>query len=42
MEENSNAESLQFDFSTIQVATENFSTANKLGKGGVGAVYKVM
>ncbi|ESR62361.1 hypothetical protein CICLE_v10014534mg [Citrus x clementina] len=34
------AESLQFDFSTIRDATNNFSTDNKLGQGGFGAVYK--
>ncbi|WRX26157.1 Serine-threonine/tyrosine-protein kinase [Theobroma cacao] len=33
-------ESLQFDFATIRVATDNFSDANKLGQGGFGAVYK--
>uniref|UniRef100_A0A7N2MUX3 Cysteine-rich receptor-like protein kinase 29 n=1 Tax=Quercus lobata TaxID=97700 RepID=A0A7N2MUX3_QUELO len=33
-------ESLQFDFSTISVATDDFSEANKLGQGGFGAVYK--
>ncbi|XP_059436913.1 cysteine-rich receptor-like protein kinase 44 [Corylus avellana] len=36
----SSVESLQFDFGTIKVATENFSNANKLGQGGFGAVYK--
>ncbi|GLT64230.1 hypothetical protein SLA2020_367360 [Shorea laevis] len=36
------AESLQFDFATIRVATENFSDANRLGQGGFGAVYKGM
>ena len=35
------AESLQFHFDTIKVATDNFSDANKLGQGGFGAVYKV-
>ncbi|EOY28548.1 Cysteine-rich RLK 29, putative isoform 2, partial [Theobroma cacao] len=34
------AESLQFDFATVRVATNNFSDANKLGQGGFGAVYK--
>ncbi|XP_021294089.1 putative receptor-like protein kinase At4g00960 [Herrania umbratica] len=34
------AESLQFDFATVLVATNNFSDANKLGQGGFGAVYK--
>nr|XP_018633388.1 putative receptor-like protein kinase At4g00960 isoform X4 [Nicotiana tomentosiformis] len=36
----STAESLQYDFSTIRVATDNFSNANKLGQGGFGPVYK--
>ncbi|XP_062162254.1 cysteine-rich receptor-like protein kinase 44 isoform X2 [Alnus glutinosa] len=39
-DEISSVESLQFDFGTIKVATENFSNANKLGQGGFGAVYK--
>ncbi|XP_031268666.1 cysteine-rich receptor-like protein kinase 5 [Pistacia vera] len=33
-------ESLQFDFSTIKVATNNFSIDNKLRQGGFGSVYK--
>ncbi|KAF5452048.1 hypothetical protein F2P56_027087 [Juglans regia] len=33
-------ESLQFDFDTIKVATDNFSEENKLGQGGFGVVYK--
>ncbi|KAK7391006.1 hypothetical protein VNO78_19283 [Psophocarpus tetragonolobus] len=33
------AESLQFNFNTIQVATGDFSESNKLGQGGFGAVY---
>jgi len=35
------AESLQFNFDTIRVATEDFSDSNKLGQGGFGAVYWV-
>ncbi|KAK9706504.1 hypothetical protein RND81_07G130400 [Saponaria officinalis] len=35
-----NPESLQMDFETIRVATENFSLSNKLGQGGFGAVFK--
>ena len=34
-------ESLQFNFSTINVATNNFSNGNTLGRGGFGDVYKV-
>ncbi|XVE51192.1 hypothetical protein DITRI_Ditri02bG0019800 [Diplodiscus trichospermus] len=36
----SEVESLQFDFDSVMVATNNFSDANKLGQGGFGAVYK--
>ncbi|KAI9114594.1 hypothetical protein K1719_014292 [Acacia pycnantha] len=32
-------ESLQMDFETIKVATNDFSDANKLGQGGFGPVY---
>lgn len=28
-------------FETLAIATDNFSEANKLGKGGFGPVYKV-
>ncbi|CAA0394712.1 unnamed protein product [Arabidopsis thaliana] len=35
-------QSLQFDFTTIEVATDNFSRNNKLGQGGFGEVYKGM
>ncbi|WJX21089.1 non-specific serine/threonine protein kinase [Trifolium repens] len=34
------AESLQFNFDTIGVATDNFSETNKLGRGGFGVVYQ--
>ncbi|KAJ6401845.1 hypothetical protein OIU84_014004 [Salix udensis] len=34
-------ESLQFDLSTIEAATNNFSPDNKLGEGGSGEVYNV-
>lgn len=33
--------SLQFDLSTLTIATKNFSDDNKLGEGGFGQVYKV-
>ncbi|KAI9128332.1 hypothetical protein K1719_001325 [Acacia pycnantha] len=33
-------ESMQFDFYTIRLATDNFSVENKLGQGGFGPVYK--
>ncbi|XP_043687386.1 cysteine-rich receptor-like protein kinase 10 [Telopea speciosissima] len=33
-------ESLQFDFSTVLAATENFAQVNKIGEGGFGGVYK--
>ncbi|KAF7840696.1 cysteine-rich receptor-like protein kinase 10 [Senna tora] len=33
-------ESLQFDFGTIEAATNKFSAENKLGEGGFGEVYK--
>uniref|UniRef100_A0A0A0LS37 Gnk2-homologous domain-containing protein n=1 Tax=Cucumis sativus TaxID=3659 RepID=A0A0A0LS37_CUCSA len=40
IDEMSTAESLQFDFKTINDATNNFSEENRLGEGGFGAVYK--
>jgi hypothetical protein len=40
-DEITSVESVQFDFGTIRAATDNFSDANKLGKGGFGAVYRV-
>nr|XP_043625629.1 putative receptor-like protein kinase At4g00960 [Erigeron canadensis] len=33
-------ESLQYDFSPIKEATNDFSEENKLGRGGFGAVYR--
>ena len=41
VDEIKSVESLQFEFSTIRAATDNSSDANKLGKGGFGAVYRV-
>lgn len=35
------AESLQYSFENIRVATDDFDEANKLGQGGFGPVYKV-
>ncbi|KAM5588576.1 hypothetical protein ABKV19_006840 [Rosa sericea] len=35
-----NVESLQFDFATIEAATNQFSVNNRLGEGGFGEVYK--
>ena len=34
-------ESLEFNFSTLRIATDEFSNDNKLGQGGFGSVYKV-
>ena len=36
-----NVESLQFDFETIEAATNKFSDDNIIGEGGFGKVYKV-
>ncbi len=30
-----------FSFASVSAATDNFSSANKLGEGGFGPVYKV-
>lgn len=35
------AECLQYDFSTIETATNCFAVQNEIGKGGFGDVYKV-
>ncbi|RZC64769.1 hypothetical protein C5167_008449 [Papaver somniferum] len=40
IDEIQSAESLQYKFNTIGAATQNFSDANKLGRGGFGTVYK--
>ncbi|CAH8360115.1 unnamed protein product [Eruca vesicaria subsp. sativa] len=32
--------SLQFDFKTVEAATDKFSRSNRLGQGGFGEVYK--
>ncbi|CAN1855133.1 Cysteine-rich receptor-like protein kinase 29 [Linum perenne] len=40
VDEISNDGSLQFDFETIRVATNEFANESKLGEGGFGAVYK--
>ncbi|XP_030937773.1 cysteine-rich receptor-like protein kinase 29 [Quercus lobata] len=40
MDEIGRVESLQLGFGTIKVATDDFSDANKLGRGGFGVVYK--
>ena len=36
-----NVESLQFDFETIEAATNKFSDDSIIGEGGFGKVYKV-
>jgi len=44
LEENDNEgiEVPYFNFKSILMATDDFSDANKLGKGGFGPVYKVI
>ncbi|XP_052180877.1 cysteine-rich receptor-like protein kinase 25 isoform X2 [Diospyros lotus] len=39
-DDSENVDSLQYDFDSIRVATNDFSNANKLGEGGFGPVYK--
>ena len=41
-QDNEGIEVPYFDFESILLATDNFSDANKLGRGGYGPVYKVM
>lgn len=33
--------SVQFDFKTIEAATDKFSDSNMIGRGGFGEVYRV-
>ncbi|GLT30987.1 hypothetical protein SLA2020_057560 [Shorea laevis] len=40
VDRDNSGEALQFDFDTIRMATDNFSSMKKLGQGGFGAVYK--
>lgn len=37
----STSESLQYELTTIEAATNRFATENMIGKGGFGEVYKV-
>ena len=39
--EGSTLESLQFNWATIEAATDRFSNKNRIGKGGFGEVYMV-
>ncbi|KAK4258898.1 hypothetical protein QN277_005294 [Acacia crassicarpa] len=39
--EGATLESLQFNFATIEAATDKFSIENRIGKGGFGVVYMV-
>lgn len=41
LEEMETMENLHLQFSAIKVATDNFSPANKIGRGGFGVVYVV-
>ena len=40
--ESGNIEITFFELNTVIAATENFSSANKLGRGGFGPVFKVI
>ena len=41
LEEIESMENLHIQFSAIKVATDDFSSANKIGQGGFGVVYMV-
>lgn len=41
LEEMESMENLHLQFSAIKVATDNFASANKIGRGGFGVVYMV-
>ena len=41
MDHDNSREMHYYNLSAIQTATNNFSSANKLGEGGFGPVYKV-
>jgi len=41
LEDIESMENLHFEFDTVKAATDNFSSANKLGQGGFGVVYMV-
>lgn len=41
MDHDNSGEMHYYNLSAIQTATNNFSSANKLGEGGFGPVYKV-
>lgn len=40
-EDENDMELPRFDFNTIVIANDNFSSNNKRGEGGFGPVYKV-
>ena len=39
--EHDRSEQFMYNFDSILIATNNFSSTNKLGEGGFGPVYKV-